>query len=191
MNFNERLINSILDTVEETGQYNGEKPEYKHAILPENIESVFKSNGDDLYEFLDSLQEDYWIDFFSIKRNTGAEKIYLRHMTSVKNITSIQQKGLILPDKNIIGNLGHAIYAIREGNIFDDGYDNLREWLSNYYYEEIENETPVEVAEVIIEYSGDYLECIYGNDTVGFLTIKENIPPSKLSIKKINLYDFI
>ena len=192
MNFsNEEVVKKIVKMQERTGSYYGDQPEYKHVIIQDDILVEIEQLGVDMYEFLENIKENYDIDFFSVKKHTGPEGIKFRHITSLDKVESIKSKGIVLPPKDCIGNLGYGIYAVLEDCFLDDGNDNLAEWISCGYYSEIECGISVDLAEVIFEYKGEYVQCIYGDDTSGFVLIEKEISPESIQVNIVDLYEFI
>ena len=103
-----------------------------------------------------------------LKKFEGVD-LNLVHYTSEDNYEGIVEKGILLPDLNDENNnldLGIGIYCIEEGNL--DAELNIEKYLENYEEDYVSKFT--------FNFTGEYLECIYGEEHEGYILLAKNVP---------------
>lgn len=201
------MYDQFIKNLEPSGSYNGEEPNYNLLRLGEQYNRIIDSDNekDQLYETLCDIYEEF---SNLLVTRTKYEKIFKGiHISSIENYDSIFSLGLKIPNNINIPNLGKGIYAVRNlsNNCVDlkeefayDGHINLRDWVLDLFdthswdeEEYLENLNNTKICLVEFEYTGYYDECIYGDDHVGFIVIREDIPPESITINKISLSEYL
>lgn len=160
----------------------------KTGIFDEDIEPLFThlilSSMDDFHKLKNiewkNLMEEFEIDFISVKRECIKKEFI--HITDIDSSDNINDFGFKIPT-DVSGDLGVGVYFIDNNNI--DGKINLENYIYDNYNEDDE------IAVITIEYTGDYLECVLGDNHKGYIIIKSAIPEKNITnIDYINAEDF-
>jgi hypothetical protein len=149
---------------------------FRHLVLTEEESRIL---GHDLPDIADFLK----VNFISVQRSGS---VSFQHITDDDNLSFILDNGLMVRDDGFVSDLGRGIYGILLGNTSAE--DHLR----TYIGEEYESDDD----EILIFsgfYTGPYLECIYGEQHVGYLVLLTDcIPLLQLdTVKQLNVMDYL
>lgn len=196
----------LVKLIERTGSYNGYPPEYNFISLGTDYDDLFDSSDKEegLYDMFFEIDEDGPL---LVTRTRYEDNLKAIHVTSIDYKDSILKNGLIIPKNDNVPNLGKGIYCIRDMNygeyigkeIFGyDGHENLSEWVCDmndcFECDDLDYEGKIRntmVCVVKIEYSGLYDECVFGDDHVGYIAIRQDVPPCDIKIETMSIFDFL
>ena len=169
----ELLINNILIKQYGTGGRKGSNDYlFKVWELPGNLK-------EETIEEIIEQSKKYNVDFIL---ETKKEELEFLHVSYIHLQESIEEKGLIIQTQDDwISDLGTGLYVVEDGN--EEALDNLK----NY----VEHHEDDELLLVRGSYQGEYLECIHGDEHVGYICIKENIKKEDVECEVYEVEDFL
>lgn len=170
---NNDIIEQIINCEIVTGGYpaSGETDYiFKTLICPSELYERY-------LEYVESLNDsDEWNRVFNyIVESTGltflaveyVDEFTFVHITDVSNYDSIMKDGLV-PNSSWVSDLGCGVYTIDDADY--DAWDTLRSFVSDLDIGE-------EILTIKGNYSGRYLQCVYGDDHEGYIVIPDAILP--------------
>lgn len=165
---------------------------FKHAVLAVDLDVSTQEFAD----LLDELKIQLKVDFISKLMRQSLEFI---HVTSVENVNSILENGLIPSKGNYVSDLGQGTYVVNEDDV--KGIENLKNYVVSQYLnydnlifleeEELEFLEEQEIAIIKGYYSGTIKECLWGYNHEGYIVINEVIPPEQLDVIETTVRDLI
>lgn len=200
------MKDALVKRIERTGSYNGYLPEYNFINLGTEYNHLFddSSNEEDLYDIFCEIEEECPI---LVTRTRYEDKLKAIHVTSSDNKDSIIEFGLTIPKNDNIPNLGKGIYCIRDmthdkyigkENFGYDGHQNLSEWVCDMNYcfdcDDLDYDDKIRntmICVVQIDYCGLYDECIFGDDHVGYIVIRQDISPCDIKVETMSIFEFL
>lgn len=159
-------LDGILKKIKNTGGNIDESIEdylFTHLLLTEEeFEFISDTQGD-------SFADDNNISFISVIYNG---EIKFTHYSSIYNKESIDKKGLLVSNNNIIMDLGKGIYVIETDD--EVAIDNLYT-----YFEEKDDEN--KLLKVTGTYLGEYYQCIIGNGHEHYIVLPNDVPKENIN----------
>lgn len=168
-----KYYRDIINRIEATGRDFSEPLEdalFKNLIVSEEeFENIDYNFG------IEKFAAQHEINFICVQYNGT---IKFQHFTKSTKANDILKHGLIPNDLTIM-DLGIGVYVIAEND--EVGLDNLGQ-----YFMDDENTS---MAIISGEYTGNYIECVYGNGHEHYIVLPGNIPADTLSIEHKDLID--
>jgi len=169
-------MQEILNRIEQTAGM-GTSFIFKHLIITVDEMECLLASGLSIEKFATENN----IDFISLKK---FGKVEVLHITSTLNKQSIHEKGLLC-NRTVgwINDLGIGLYGVDKDN--ETGLENLRTYVEGHFDDD-------DMLIVEADYTGEYIQCIYGYGHEGYIVLKVSIPAQDVTdIISSNVDDFL
>lgn len=160
--------------------------EFNHVILTLNeYEETFKEFFEDIPDELENFLFDNDINFISVRKYGIFKFIHFTEKCNVENILKNGFKNNYQYDR--INDLGQGLYVIDSNNW--DSIDNLNQYIEDFFGISSDSEPEdyhQEIALILGDYKGVYEECIYGDDHIGYIVLKDDLEMNISNLQIIN-----